>query len=350
MTEAVFAVPGDLDTPTGGYIYDRRVLALLPAQGVRAHHLALPASFPDPGEADLAESLRRIRAAPEGVLMIDGLAYGAMPLALIAEIARPIVALVHHPLGLETGLTAARREALIASERAALAAARRVIVTSENTARILASQFGVSRGIVAVAEPGVDPAPCAPRRGDPVRILSAGAVTPRKGYDALAAALARLADLPWKAKIAGALDRAPSHVEALRVQIARAGLEDRIALAGSLDAQALERAYMAADLFVLPSHYEGYGMAAAEALAHGLPLVLTRGAFGFAPPEEAAAYVPPGDADALAACLRRLIEDAPARRKLGDAAWAHARNLPRWEETAAIIADVIKKAAGDRAS
>ncbi len=342
MAEAVFAIPGDLDARTGGYIYDRRVTAMLPERGVRVHHVALPSSFPDPSEADLALSLRLIRAAPPGVLVMDGLAYGAMPKSLIAEMGRLVIALVHHPLALETGLSEGRRAALIASERAALSLARHVIVTSVSTAQLLVTQFGVRADAITVAEPGIDPAARAFGRGDPVRILSAGAVVPRKGYDVLIAAFARIADLGWEATIAGPLDRAPAHVEQLRRAIEQAGLAQRMRLAGALDAAELDLAFAASDLFVLPSYYEGFGMAAAEAIAHGLAVVTTRGVFGYAVPDDAGVQVPPGDPDALAACLRRLITDAAARRRLAEAAWAHAATLPRWRATAERIARVIE--------
>src|SRR5262245_31173694 len=113
MTPAVFAIPGDINLPTGGYMYDRRVLALLPQMGVAARHLRLPASFPDPRAADLDETARLLAAvAPRDVLMMDGLAYGAMPAEVVERAQAPIVALVHHPLCLEAGLSQARQDAL----------------------------------------------------------------------------------------------------------------------------------------------------------------------------------------------------------------------------------------------
>src|SRR3990170_7875115 len=106
MTATAFAIPGDIDSPTGGYTYDRRVLALLPSQGIAARHLELPGSFPAPTAADLVETERRLTTvAPSTVLVVDGLAYGAMPAEIIRRVAAPIVALVHHPLCLEAGLS-----------------------------------------------------------------------------------------------------------------------------------------------------------------------------------------------------------------------------------------------------
>ncbi|HJZ44420.1 MAG TPA: glycosyltransferase family 1 protein, partial [Hyphomicrobiaceae bacterium] len=119
MTATAFAIPGDIDLPTGGYTYDRRVLALLPSQGIAARHLELPGSFPAPTAADLVETERRLTTvAPSTVLVVDGLAYGAMPAEIIRRVAAPIVALVHHPLCLEAGLSEPRKKELHASETA----------------------------------------------------------------------------------------------------------------------------------------------------------------------------------------------------------------------------------------
>ena len=109
MTHVAFAVPGDIDLPTGGYAYDRRILALLPSLGVTAEHVRLPGTYPSPGNADLEETASKLAPASKGtVLMIDGLAYGAMPADLVRRLHQPIVALIHHPLCLEAGLTSER--------------------------------------------------------------------------------------------------------------------------------------------------------------------------------------------------------------------------------------------------
>jgi len=131
LTETIFAIPGDLASPTGGYAYDRRVLAHLPAFGLPVRHVALPASYPSPSPGDL-EITRKVLAStpPDATLLIDGLAYGAMPEHVIRGLGHRIVALVHHPLCLESGLSDARRDELAALERQALAAAAHVIVTS----------------------------------------------------------------------------------------------------------------------------------------------------------------------------------------------------------------------------
>jgi glycosyltransferase involved in cell wall biosynthesis len=348
MTPAVFAIPGDIDLPTGGYEYDRRVLALLAQFGVAARHLMLPGSFPDPSAADLDETRRQLAAiAPDAVVMVDGLAYGAMPAEVVARVRAPIVALVHHPLCLEAGLSKARQDALHALEKGALALARRVVVTSRITARTLVADFAVAHDKITVAEPGTDPATRAPGSSSvPLQLLSVGAAVPRKAYDILVRALAPLADRDWHLTIAGPTDRSPEALAALRAAISETGLGDRITLAGPVAREQLAGLYALADAFLMASLYEGYGMVLAEAMARGLPVVCTTGgAAAETVPDGAAIKVPPGDVPALTAAIGRLLSDADLRRNLADASWAAGRKLPRWEDTARIIAGVIKEAA-----
>jgi glycosyltransferase involved in cell wall biosynthesis len=312
--EAVgFAIPGALDTRTGGYGYDRRLIAELSARGIGIRHLPWPGRFPHPTEADLAVVAASLAAQPDGcIVIIDGLAFGAMPALAAAEGQRlRLVALIHHPLALETGAT----PGLFASEREALRHACAVITTSAETAETLSHDYDVPAQRLLVAPPGTDPAPAAPRTGEPPHLLALGSVTPRKGHDILVAALARITD-------------------------ATAGLSDRITLTGEVeDAGAL---YADADLFVLASRHEGFGMAYAEALAHGLPVVGTRtGAIPSVVPEAAGALVPPDDPAALAAALRHLLTDQPAREKA--AAAARSTVLPRWEVTADSVADRLRR-------
>jgi glycosyltransferase involved in cell wall biosynthesis len=347
MTPAVLAIPGDLDLPTGGYAYDRRVLTLLAQFGVHVRHLALPGSFPFPTEADLAETAWALRAVdPGSVLMIDGLAYGAMPAALIDALPGPVLALVHHPLCLEAGLDDAGRHALLASELAALARAAHVVVTSPTTAGTLAADFAVPPHKITVAVPGTDPAPRAQGtagRGGPLRLLSVGSVIPRKAYDTLVRALAPLQDRDWRLTIAGPADRDAGARGALEVALRDTGLGPRVALHGAATTRELADLYAAADLFVMASLYEGYGMVLAEALARGLPIVCTTGgAAAETVPDAAALKVAPGDERALGQAIGRVLDEEDLRRRLADAAWAAGQMLPRWEDTARIVAGAIQ--------
>jgi glycosyltransferase involved in cell wall biosynthesis len=231
------------------------------------------------------------------------------------------------------------------TERDALAFARRVIATSAATARLLTADYGVAQDRVAVIEPGTDRAAVArPARSSVVSLLAVGAVVRRKGYDLLAAALATVKDLPWRLTIAGDATHSPETARALVDQIARLGLANRIEVAGAVTAERLAMLYAAADLFVLPSRFEGYGMAYAEAMAHGLPVIGTNaGAIPDTVPPQAGILVPPDDADALAAVLRRLIGNPLERERL--AAGARATHFPGWAKQAARFARILDEVA-----
>lgn len=343
MTQAVFAIPGDLATHTGGYAYDRRVLALLPSYGIQPLHVALPAGFPHPSPSELEKARTLLSAAPgEATLLIDGLAYGAMPAAVIEGLGHRIVALVHHPLALETGLEPGRRQELMELERQALAMAAHVVVTSRATEMILRNDFAVPADKITVAEPGTDPAPRATGTGTPLQLLAVGAVSRRKGYDTLVRALAPLADLDWRLTIAGAADRDPAAVAELRDIIAEAGLAERVTLTGTVVPATLERFFASADIFVSPTHFEGYGMVLAEAMARGLPIVTTTGgAAGETVPDAAALKVEPGDQEAMTRALRSAMTERRLRARLADASWEAGRALPTWNETARRIAAAL---------
>ncbi len=345
---ALFAIPGDLETLTGGYGYDRRMLAELPACGVEAAHLALPDGFPFPDAEATAQSLRLLREARADVLLVDGLALGALPTAGVAGLSTPLVALVHHPLGLESGLDPATAQALIDNERAVLVHARHVIVTSETTRATLIADFGVPGERVTVAEPGADPAPrFEGSGGGEAALLAVGSITPRKGHVVLVEALAGLTDLPWRLTIIGSPERDPVCAAELNAAIAAHGLQARVHLAGEAPEAAMGAAYARADLFVLPSLYEGYGMVLSEAMARGLPMVVTTGgAAAETVPDAAALKVPPGDAPALRAALRAAIAEADLRARLAQASWAAGQGLPRWPDGARRIAQVLQSVAG----
>ena len=203
-----------------------------------------------------------------------------------------------------------------------------------------------------IAEPGTDPAPWAAGTDGASALLCVAAVTPVKGHDVLVDALAAVADRPWTCVCAGPLDRAPDHVADVRRRIARAGLADRIRLVGPLDPDARDAAYSAADLAVLASRTETYGMAAAEALARGLPLIATTGGglpdtVGHAPDgTRPGLLVPPDDADGLAAALRRWFDEPALRVELRAAARARAKGLPGWSATATAVAAALRPDTG----
>jgi glycosyltransferase involved in cell wall biosynthesis len=282
-----------------------------------------------------------------GAVVIDGLALGVLPEAAAAVAAQhPLIALVHHPLALESGMSAAQADEMRTSERAALAPAKRVIVTSSTTARALAADYGVPEDRIVVALPGNDPVPHAkPNASGVVRLLAIGSIVPRKGFDVLIAALATQTDLPWHLTIAGDRTRNAKASAQLDMDIARFGLASLVTVLGAVSDERIAELYTEADVFTLASRHEGYGMAFSEAIAHGVPVIATTaGAIPETVPAEAGLLVPPDDIDAFATALRRLIANPGERERLAAGAREAARKLPMWQASAKVFSDVLEAA------
>ncbi|MBO9515225.1 MAG: glycosyltransferase family 4 protein [Variovorax sp.] len=347
----IFLVPGDPDARTGGFLYDRHIARRLSASGWQVEVRSLGEGWPRPTAAVRTTAHRSVEALPDGAWVVaDALAYGAMPEIAQAHAQRlRWVALVHHPLALETGLDAPARAELFESERRALAAARGVIVTSASTARALAA-YGVPRARIAVVEPGTGPAPLASGSGGgPLSLLCVATLTPRKGHALLLDALAGLRDRRWVLHCAGSPTMDPGCAEAIAQRIDGHRLRDRVVLHGECDARQLEALYARADLFVLPSFHEGYGMALAEALAHGLPVIsTTAGAIPDTVPADAGLLVAPGDETALRAALARVLDVPAERARLATGARAARLRLPSWEQSVARFASALEALCGAR--
>ncbi|MFJ9407237.1 glycosyltransferase family 4 protein [Streptomyces sp. NPDC101393] len=348
-----FVLPGDVDdpaAPSGGNTYDNRVCRELPAAGWQVRRHTVRKSRSRAADAD-AEPARILRELPDGaVVLLDGILACGAPGALLPEADRLTLAvLVHLPLADETGLAPGRAAELDALERRTLHAVRAVIVTSEWAARRLVAHHGLDPARVHVAAPGVDAAPRAPGSDGATRLLCVASVTPRKGQRRLVRALAPLADRPWTCDLVGGLDRDPGYVAQLRREIARFGLAERIRLTGPRTGAELDARYAAADLLVLASYAETYGMVVTEALARGIPVLATavdgvpeavgRAADGSVP----GLLVPSQDQAALTAALQRWLTDPELRRGLQASARGRRAMLEGWEMTSRNLARVLER-------
>jgi glycosyltransferase involved in cell wall biosynthesis len=344
MRSIVLVVPGHLGERTGGYLYDRRIVEGLRRLGWAVDVLELDASFPYPTPAALEQAADALAAVRAGTIaIVDSLALGAMPDLITHEAARlPIVALVHLPLAAAYGLdrdTTARFEE---GERRALRVAALVIVTGKAALPLIA-RYELIPDRVVVVEPGTDRAPLAHGSlGQQLELLSVATLNPGKGHERLLAALSSVPYREWRLTCAGSLTRNPETTDRVRTTIARLGLEDRVSLVGDLERPALEACYDSADVFVLATRQETYGMAVAEALAHGLPVVATMtGAIPELVGDVAGVLVPVGDTPALVAALSRVLSDATLRARLAEGARRMRDQLPTWEETSRRMAAAL---------
>jgi glycosyltransferase involved in cell wall biosynthesis len=351
VTAVHVVVPEGIDDParpSGGNTFDRRVCRGLAAAGWTVHVHAVRGSWPRPDAASYAALASAVARIPDGaVVLLDGLVASTAPDVLVPAARRlRLVALVHMPLGHEPTHGGVRER-----EGAVLSAAASVVTTSAWTRRALVELYSLSADRVHVAEPGTDTAGFAQGTTTGGALLSVGAVIPGKGHDVLLDALALLADRRWHCLCVGSLERDPAYVASLRRRVLDGGLEGRVRFSGPQTTAALARSYRAADVLVLPSRAETYGLVVTEALARGLPVVasevggvpeaLGHGAGGIRP----GLLVPPDDPGVLRDALRAWLEDADLRRRLRSTARERRASLTRWSTTTAVVADVLAGAA-----
>ncbi len=358
-----FAYPGDLQTLTGGYLYDKRILQALGEAGWDVASVALGDGFPWPNAQTTLAAMERLCDTPQDrLLVIDGLALGALgdnTRRLTQH--HPYIALVHHPLARESGLSAEQAKRLFESEIVTLKNAQGVIVTSHITAQTLINDYAVEPDKLHVVIPGIDrpeiePEPESAKAAatsgsetETLRLLSVGAIVPRKGFDVLVRALHAVADRHWTLTIVGDPTRSPTTASALRAQIASLGLTDRVVLAGSVSPAALAEHYRRADVFVLASHYEGYGMAYAEALSWGLPIIgTTAGAIKQTVPKDAGLLVAPGEPVPLINALTQMLDDPCSRQAFTDTSRQYGQGLPSWQASGEAFAHALTQIAGQQ--
>ncbi len=352
LGNVTFAYPGDLATPTGGYIYDAKIIAGLREAGISITTLSLGESFPYPTQKIHYKATKLLAdTAINSTLIVDGLALGVLPeAAKFASERGRLIALVHHPLALETGMNEDTAAKFKAGETLALSYAHEVIVTSPTTAKILADDYGVAQNRLHIALPGIEKISfetstfSQSSNTQTTQLLSVAAISQRKGFDVLIAALGTLKNLDWHLTIAGDLTRSPDVGAKLLQQVQDAGLGKRITFLGAMSPAKITFLYTQADIFVLASRYEGYGMAYAEALAHGLPIIgTTGGAIPDVVPLDAGILVLPDEIAPLAKALHLLIQDKTARASFAAGAQKAAANLPHWDDAV----NIFKKIVGD---
>lgn len=344
-------LPNDIDdpsVPSGGNRYDRRICRGLAALGWAVHEHAVRGAWPDAGATGHAELGRVLATLPDGAMvLIDGLIASTVPDVLAAQSGRlRLVVLVHMPLG-DWGSDRRGRE------RDALNTATAVVTTSFWTRRRLIELYALSPDHVYAAPPGVDSAAIAPGSAAGSRLLCVAAVTPNKGHDQLVAALATVLDGEWSCVCVGPLHRDPGFVDQLREQVQAHQMADRVSFVGPRMGLDLDRTYAGADLFVLASRGESYGMVVTEALARAMPVLATAvnglpEALGRAPDGSLPGIlVPPDDPASLADALRRWLSEPELRDRLRSSAGGRRRTLTGWTRTSELISRVLIKTAAE---
>lgn len=342
VSDCAFVVPADLPGPSGGSIYNQRVLGAWRQEGMRVAEEAVGGAWPYPDEQalqSLSQCLRRHRR-----VLVDGIIASAAPdvLAQARDAGVEVNILMHLPLPAETGLSAGQQDSAEARERRALQHAHLVICTSQWARRDVTARYGELP--IAVAAPGCDAAPLA-TGSQPPHMFFLGTVSPRKNPLTVLRALNPLQHLDWSLSIAGPQGGDKEYAQA--VSEAADALSDRVDLRGPLTGHCLELAWDAADLLILPSVVETYGMVVTEAIARGVPALVGSGTGA----EEALAAaqdptsaedtstlpggaVDPADHAAWTEVLGRWLHQDDLRRQWRANAAADRDRLRPWTETA----------------
>jgi len=335
----LFIIPGDINLPTGGYRYDKAILDCWQEAGISYDLISLEGNYPFPSDSEKAAALARVEAlAGSGdIAVIDGLAGGVLP-EFIASLSMhmPVVSLLHHPLCLENGLEYEAAKSLEVSEQKGLKSISHVITTSLETKYMVNTLFGVPLEEITPVVPGVNRDQLSIGSADACKnLLCVGSMIERKGHRVLIEALYHLTHLNWHLDCVGAMDFDPKCADEVRSLISKYALHDRITLHGAVLDEALRDAYHSADLFVLPSLYEGYGMVYAEAIVRGLPVIGTSaGAIPDTVPETCGILVEPNNVAALTKAIDEMLKDPQVLADFKKGALDAGPSFPVWKESA----------------
>ena len=338
-----FVTVGDTGRLTGGYLYHARLFTGLRERGVEIEEIVPCGASPEAQQKAIPLLGSLLDARSFDVVVVDALArVVCAPYIDRWREERPVVAMVHELPGV-AGPEESEREK---EYEKPLLRARRLICVSEHGRSILEDR-GVPGERIRVVPPGHDrlaSAPEAERAGGGVlRVLCVAQWIPRKGILDLVRAWT-LREWPGATlELVGETDADPGYARYVRSSIS-ASPDASITVRGALDDAALSAAYAAADLFALPSRYEGYGIVFAEALACGLPVVACDvGPVPALVGEEAAILVPPGDVGALSEALDRVLKNEDLRSRMSAAALIRARDLPGWDDTTSGFLEVLRE-------
>jgi glycosyltransferase involved in cell wall biosynthesis len=320
---------------TGGFVYNSRLTEALARQGGRILPIGIETAFPTIGQEALAALAPNLSAIGGNGLLLTDHIHVCQLLPLLRHAAFPVVSVFHHSLIVEHG-NPHDEEGLRLSrmEGEALAASQGIIATSQESRRYLEEHYSIDAKRIRVAVPGNERASRSVVGATrPLQILSIGAVIPRKRYDYILEAASRLRATDWRWRIAGDPNRYPELVAQLRRSIADLGLGGRVELLGEVSDSDLASLWQTTSLFVAASRYEGYGMAVAEALSRGVPVVTTDSGAVATWASGGVIGAPADDAPATAALIDALLADPERLATEAERAWRFGQSLRTWEET-----------------
>ncbi len=340
---------GSLDTLSGGYLYDRKLVEYLRSQGDSVEIIALPwRNY----AAHLTDNLTFKLPANLDILIQDELNHSSLIAANQRRHPYPVVSLVHHLRCSE--LRPDWQNAFYRIiEKKYLNSVDGFIFNSRTTQ-------GVVNSLIEKPKPGIIAYPPTDRfgtqlsedeiseraqKGD-LHILFLGNVMYRKGLHTL---LDAIKELPMKVKldVIGSLTTEPSYTKLMKEVIEKNDLSSFVFLHGPLDKEPLIEKFEQAHILVVPSSYEGFGIVYLEGMGFGLPAVgTTAGAAGEVIEHKKTGYlIEPDDSKSLAKYLRSLAEDRGLLTRLSLQARERYLRQPSWGETAKNIREFLYRIA-----
>ncbi len=343
----LFIIPGDINLPTGGYRYDREIISAWRQSGVNVELVSLQGNYPFPNPEEEKLALEIIQKLPcADVAVVDGLLGGSAP-EFIQRLSEkiPVASLIHHPLCLENGLDEKSANSLKKSEKRGLEFTSLIITTSPTTRKTVAELFKRDEKQIHTVLPGVERGTqSAGSQSACLNLLCVGSVIERKGHKDLLLALGKLKHLDWQLDCIGstAFDEILfAELQALSEQLE---LDAKVGFHGDVSEDVLSSFYKRADLFVLPSLFEGYGMAYAEAIVRGIPVIgTTAGAIPETVPSTCGILVEPSNVNALTQALEGLISDDLLRAQYRIGALTAEPDFPTWQSSATQFAEMLKE-------
>ncbi|MFJ6456900.1 glycosyltransferase family 4 protein [Paenarthrobacter sp. NPDC091669] len=324
-----FMVPGNVRHGSGGNKYNAKLAEHLTALGADVETVIVDGDWPVGSPADR----QRFAEALDGgtTVIADGLVASGAPdeIAGAAGKGTKVWILSHMALADHHDL-----------EAKALAAATGIICPSAHSAVVLQARHGMRD--VVVARPGAEPGEVS-QGSEPKHIVAVAALFPNKSQTAIVYALSAVQDLPWTAALVGSLDADPMYAAEVTAAVEHYMLQDRISVTGELTGEAFEDQWHKADLSILLSRSESFGMVVTESLAHGVPMIVRQGtgAVEALGDTRAGAALDVATGDEPAHTLRNWLTNPELQQRWRNNALQARQHLQGWDTTAATVLSAL---------
>ena len=331
-----FLIPGDIETLTGGYVYNKIIIEGLRKLDYKVSIYQLPVDFPFPSDKTLEECNQILTKIPfREPILIDSLAFGPLNKIIAENFGRnPIIPIIHLPLSYNPKYSEETKKHLKEQERNAFEYSPSIIAVSEFTKQLIV-EYGINPEKIRVITPGVFKVP---RKINyphlPKKLLCVGSYLPAKGQLLLVQVLAEIKDKDWTLTMHGIQYFDPEYVQLIENFIVNSNLGERIFMKKQVSGNELIEVYLQADLFILPSLFENFSMALSGALTHGLPVITTNaGGISFSVPENMGLFVTPGNKSELIIAINELLTNPVLYKRLYLSTSAYYKTANTWENS-----------------